>query len=248
VPQPRQGRSDGRKSTPSRAQPLASKQSRDSRGYHFSRCSFSPSTRLRVALALPRIVQQPLHGAMSSILGRSTIYLPCLRDRQRPDQRHACRPPFGRSPRYVDLRRVPMVPCSLGAGRPQHTNMEMFILFRAPGPLAAARVFPRSPSRVVADLYTPPRARPSTSALFRRRLFGVLSRWFWPPRRGFIHRYVPAGMIFYINIPIGLISLFILWRTSCRAESLGRGGARTSTYLGPRVCALAIRPRPDRAD
>jgi multidrug resistance protein len=87
-------------------------------------------------------------------------------------------------------------------------SMEQFILFRGLQGLGGGAVFPVALA-VVADLYTPAE-RGKYLGLFGA-VFG-LSSLVGPGLGGLITDLFSWHWIFYINIPIGLISLFILWR------------------------------------
>jgi len=115
-------------------------------------------------------------------------------------------------------------------------SMEQFILFRGLQGLGGGAVFPIALA-VVADLYTPAE-RGKYLGLFGA-VFGV-SSLVGPGLGGVITDTVGWHWIFYINIPIGLISLFILWRllpAIRRPEA-----ARNIDYVGAGVFALAIAP------
>ena len=115
-------------------------------------------------------------------------------------------------------------------------QMWQFILFRGLQGLGGGAVFPIALA-VVADLYTPAE-RGKYLGLFGA-VFGV-SSLVGPGLGGFITDAFSWHWIFYINIPIGLISLFILWRllpAIKRPEA-----ARNIDYLGAGVFALAIAP------
>jgi EmrB/QacA subfamily drug resistance transporter len=115
-------------------------------------------------------------------------------------------------------------------------NMGQFILFRGLQGLGGGAVFPIALA-VVADLYTPAE-RGKYLGLFGA-VFGV-SSLIGPALGGFITDALSWNWIFYINIPIGLISLLILWRLLPpikRPEA-----ARNIDYAGAAAFALAIVP------
>src|SRR5215210_663068 len=113
-------------------------------------------------------------------------------------------------------------------------SMEQFILFRGLQGLGGGAIFPIALA-VVADLYTP-QERGKYLGLFGA-VFG-LSSLVGPGLGGFITDTVGWHWIFFINIPIGLISLFILWRLlpAIRRPEAGRN----IDYLGAAVFAVAI--------
>jgi EmrB/QacA subfamily drug resistance transporter len=115
-------------------------------------------------------------------------------------------------------------------------QMWQFILFRGLQGLGGGAVFPIALA-VVADLYTPAE-RGKYLGLFGA-VFG-LSSLVGPGLGGFITDTFTWHWIFYINIPIGLVSLAILWRllpAIRRPEA-----ARNIDYVGALVFALAIAP------
>jgi EmrB/QacA subfamily drug resistance transporter len=115
-------------------------------------------------------------------------------------------------------------------------SMEQFILFRGLQGLGGGAIFPIALA-VVADLYTPAE-RGKYLGLFGA-VFG-LSSLVGPGLGGFITDTVGWHWIFFINIPIGLISLFILWRllpTIRRPEA-----AQNIDYLGAAAFTAAVAP------
>jgi EmrB/QacA subfamily drug resistance transporter len=115
-------------------------------------------------------------------------------------------------------------------------SMWWLILFRGIQGLGGGAVFPVALA-VVADLYTPAE-RGKYLGLFGA-VFG-LATLLGPGLGGFITDQFSWHWIFFINVPIGLVALFILWRklpTVSRPESAGR-----IDYLGAAVFALAIGP------
>jgi EmrB/QacA subfamily drug resistance transporter len=115
-------------------------------------------------------------------------------------------------------------------------EMWQFILFRGLQGLGGGAVFPIALA-VVADLYTPAE-RGKYLGLFGA-VFG-LSSLVGPGLGGFITDTFTWHWIFFINIPIGLVALFILFRllpAIRRPEA-----ARHIDYLGALVFALAIAP------
>ena len=115
-------------------------------------------------------------------------------------------------------------------------SMEQFILFRGLQGLGGGAVFPVALA-VVADLYTPAE-RGKYLGLFGA-VFG-LSSLVGPGLGGLITDLFSWHWIFYINIPIGLVSLFILWRL---LPAIKRpDAARNIDYVGAAVFTLAIAP------
>jgi EmrB/QacA subfamily drug resistance transporter len=182
-----------------------------------------------VGTALPRIVSD-LHGdklytwSVTIYLLTSTISGPIygkLSDL------------FGRRPIVIFAVSLFLISSAL-AGLSQ--NMEMFILFRGLQGLGGGAVFPIALA-VVADLYTPAE-RGKYLGLFGA-VFGV-SSLVGPGLGGFITDTFSWNWIFYINIPIGLISLFILWRL---LPAIKRpDAAQHIDYVGAAVFTAAIAP------
>jgi EmrB/QacA subfamily drug resistance transporter len=140
---------------------------------------------------------------------------------------------FGRRPIFIWAVIVFLV-ASLLAGLSQ--EMWQFILFRGLQGLGGGAVFPVALA-VVADLYTPAE-RGKYLGLFGA-VFGV-SSLVGPAIGGLITDLISWNWIFFVNVPLGLISLIILWRLLPpirRPEA-----ARNIDYLGAAVFALAIAP------
>src|SRR5438094_2393346 len=182
-----------------------------------------------VGTALPRIVTD-LHGnqlytwAVSVYLLTATISGPIygkLSDL------------FGRRPIFIWAVGLFLVASAL-AGLSQ--EMWQLILFRGLQGLGGGAVFPVALA-VVADLYTP--AERGKYLGFFGAVFGV-SSLVGPGLGGFITDTFSWNWIFYINIPIGLISLFILWRLLPAIKRPEAG--QNIDYLGAGVFALAIVP------
>jgi EmrB/QacA subfamily drug resistance transporter len=115
-------------------------------------------------------------------------------------------------------------------------SMEQFILFRGLQGLGGGAIFPVALA-VVADLYTPAE-RGKYLGLFGA-VFG-LSSLVGPGLGGLITDLFSWHWIFYINIPIGLISLFILWRL---LPAIKRpDAAQHIDYIGAAVFTAAIAP------
>src|SRR6266508_1186550 len=114
--------------------------------------------------------------------------------------------------------------------------MWQLILFRGLQGLGGGAVFPVSLA-VVADLYTPAE-RGKYLGLFGA-VFG-LSSLIGPAIGGLITDNFGWHWIFFVNVPLGLISLVILWRllpAIRRPEA-----ARNIDYVGAAVFTLAIAP------
>ncbi|HEU4674008.1 MAG TPA: MDR family MFS transporter [Candidatus Limnocylindrales bacterium] len=115
-------------------------------------------------------------------------------------------------------------------------DMTQFIAFRGLQGLGGGAVFPVALA-VIADLYTPAE-RGKYLGLFGA-VFG-LSSLLGPGLGGFITDTWSWHWIFFVNVPIGLVSLAILWRLLPpirRPEA-----ARNIDYLGAAVFTLAIAP------
>ncbi len=113
-------------------------------------------------------------------------------------------------------------------------EMWQFILFRGLQGLGGGAVFPVALA-VIADLYTPAE-RGKYLGLFGA-VFG-LSSLVGPGLGGVITDNFGWHWIFFINVPIGLISLFILWRLLPAIKRPDAG--RNIDYLGAAVFAAAI--------
>jgi EmrB/QacA subfamily drug resistance transporter len=114
--------------------------------------------------------------------------------------------------------------------------MWWLIFFRGLQGLGGGAIFPIALA-VVADLYTP--AERGKYLGFFGAVFG-LSSLLGPGIGGFITDQFSWHWIFYVNVPIGLVSLVILWRllpTIRRPEA-----SRNIDYLGAVVFGLAIAP------
>ncbi|HET7027119.1 MAG TPA: MDR family MFS transporter [Candidatus Limnocylindrales bacterium] len=182
-----------------------------------------------VGTALPRIVTD-LHGndlytwAVTVYLLTATISGPIygkLSDL------------FGRRPIVIWAVGLFLV-SSILAGLSQ--DMAQFILFRGLQGLGGGAVFPVALA-VIADLYTPAE-RGKYLGLFGA-VFGF-SSLLGPGLGGFITDTWSWHWIFFVNVPVGLISLVILWRllpTIRRPDA-----ARSIDYLGAAVFTLAIAP------
>jgi len=140
---------------------------------------------------------------------------------------------FGRRPIIIFAISLFLI-ASVGAGLSQ--EMWQFILFRGLQGLGGGAVFPVALA-VVADLYTPAE-RGKYLGLFGA-VFGV-SSLLGPWIGGFVTDNFGWHWIFFINVPIGLISLAIIWRL---LPAIKRpDAARNIDYVGAAVFTLAIAP------
>jgi EmrB/QacA subfamily drug resistance transporter len=113
-------------------------------------------------------------------------------------------------------------------------NLAMLILFRGIQGLGAGALFPISLA-VIGDLFTP-QERGKYQGLFGA-VFG-LSSVVGPFAGGFLTDTVGWHWIFYVNIPIGIVSLFVLARL---LPTIKRPDAsRNLDYLGAGVFTVAI--------
>src|SRR6267142_5783396 len=115
-------------------------------------------------------------------------------------------------------------------------SMEQFILFRGLQGLGGGAIFPIALA-VVADLYTPAERGKYLGSF--GAVFG-LSSLVGPWLGGTITDNFGWHWIFYINIPIGLISLFILWRLLPAIKRPDAG--RNIDYLGAAAFTGAVAP------
>ena len=115
-------------------------------------------------------------------------------------------------------------------------SMEQFILFRGLQGLGGGAIFPIALA-VVADLYTPAERGKYLGSF--GAVFG-LSSLVGPGLGGLITDTVGWHWIFFINIPIGLISLFILWRLlpAIRRPEAGQN----IDYVGAAAFTAAVAP------
>ena len=142
---------------------------------------------------------------------------------------------FGRRPIIIFSVGLFLV-SSVLAGLSQ--EMWQLILFRGLQGLGGGAVFPVALA-VVADLYSP--AERGKYLGFFGAVFG-LSSLVGPAIGGLITDRLSWHWIFFVNVPIGLISLAILWRL---LPSIRRpDAARNIDYRGAAVFALALTIRP----
>jgi EmrB/QacA subfamily drug resistance transporter len=123
---------------------------------------------------------------------------------------------------------------SAGAGLSQ--TVEQFILFRGLQGLGGGAIFPIALA-VVADLYTPVERGKYLGSF--GAVFG-LSSLIGPAIGGFITDTWSWHWIFFVNIPIGLVSLAIMWRLLPAIKHPDAG--RNIDYLGAAVFTAAVAP------
>ena len=140
---------------------------------------------------------------------------------------------FGRRPIFLFAVGL-FVVASVLSGLSQ--EMWQLILFRGLQGLGGGAVFPVALA-VVADLYTP--AERGKYLGFFGAMFG-LSSLVGPGIGGVITDTVGWHWIFFVNVPIGLVSLYVCWRLlpAIRRPEAGKN----IDYLGAVVFALAIAP------
>jgi EmrB/QacA subfamily drug resistance transporter len=113
-------------------------------------------------------------------------------------------------------------------------NMAQLILFRGIQGLGAGALFPISLA-VIGDLFTPAE-RGKYQGLFGA-VFGI-SFIVGPALGGFLTDNVSWHWVFYVNLPIGLLSLYIIWRL---LPTIKRAGAsRSFDILGAFVFTVGI--------
>jgi EmrB/QacA subfamily drug resistance transporter len=140
---------------------------------------------------------------------------------------------FGRRPIIIFAVCVFLI-ASVLSGLSQ--EMWQFILFRGLQGLGGGAVFPVALA-VVADLYTP--VERGKYLGFFGAVFG-LSSLIGPFIGGGITDLISWHWIFFINVPVGLVSLVILWRL---LPGIKRpDAARNIDYLGAAVFTAAIAP------
>src|SRR4029077_544071 len=140
---------------------------------------------------------------------------------------------FGRRPIIIWAVSVFLIGSVLSGLSPE---MWQLMLFRGLEGMGGGAVFPVALA-VVADLYTP-QERGKYLGLFGS-VFG-LSSLVGPAIGGLITDNLSWHWVFYVNVPIGLVSLVILWRLlpAIRRPDAGR----RIDYLGAALFAVALSP------
>src|SRR4051794_19419020 len=113
-------------------------------------------------------------------------------------------------------------------------NMGMLILFRGIQGLGAGALFPISLA-VIGDLFTPAE-RGRYQGLFGA-VFGI-SFIVGPALGGFLTDQVSWHWVFYVNIPIGIVSLSTIWRLLPTMKA--KNASRNFDYLGGIVFTIAM--------
>ncbi len=115
-------------------------------------------------------------------------------------------------------------------------TMEQLIIFRGIQGLGAGALFPISLA-VIGDLFTP-QERGKYQGLFGA-VFGVAAL-IGPALGGFLTEQISWHWVFFVNIPIGLIALYIIWRLlPAHTES---GVSQRIDYLGVAIFTAALIP------
>lgn len=140
---------------------------------------------------------------------------------------------FGRRPIFIWAVGLFLV-ASVGAGLSQ--SMPMFIFFRGLQGLGGGAVFPLA-FAVLADLYTPAE-RGKYSGLFGA-VFG-LSSIIGPAVGGLITDNLSWHFIFFVNVPIALVSLYVIFRLLPAIKH--PEAARNIDYIGAGLFTAAIAP------
>jgi EmrB/QacA subfamily drug resistance transporter len=140
---------------------------------------------------------------------------------------------YGRRPIFIWALSLFLV-ASIGAGLSQ--EMWQFIVFRGLQGLGGGAVFPIALA-VIADLY-PPEERAKYGAYFGA-VFG-LSSVLGPGIGGIITDNFGWHWIFFLNVPLALVSLFICWRLLPPIKHPETG--RNIDYIGAALFAGAIGP------
>lgn len=138
---------------------------------------------------------------------------------------------FGRKPILIFGVTVFLVGSALsGLAR----NMEMLILFRGIQGIGAGALFPVALA-VIGDLFTPAE-RGKYQGLFGA-VFGIASI-VGPLLGGFLTERVGWPWIFYVNVPIGIVSLAVIWRLLPNVRR--PDASRNLDYLGAAIFTAAI--------
>jgi EmrB/QacA subfamily drug resistance transporter len=180
-----------------------------------------------VGVALPRIVTEL--GGQSLYVWSVTIYL--LTSTVTVPFYGKLSDLYGRKPLLMFGITVFLVGSAL-SGLSQ--DIYQLILFRGIQGLGAGSLFPISLA-VIGDLFTPAE-RGKYQGLFGA-VFGLRSI-VGPLAGGWLTEHLSWHWIFYINLPIGLIALFVIWRLLPNIRKAG--SARNLDYLGGAVFTVAI--------
>lgn len=140
---------------------------------------------------------------------------------------------YGRRPIFIWAVSL-FLAASVFAGLSQ--EMWQFILARGLQGLGGGAVFPIA-FAIIADLY-PPEERAKYGALFGA-VFG-LSSVLGPLLGGFVTDTFGWPWIFYLNVPLGLVSLFVCWRLLPPIKHPETG--RNIDYLGAGLFTAALVP------
>ena len=115
-------------------------------------------------------------------------------------------------------------------------DMIQLIIFRGIQGLGAGSIFPIALA-VIGDLFTP-RERGRYQGLFGA-VFGI-SALIGPALGGFLTDNISWHWVFYVNIPIGAVALFIIWRLLPPLHTAGV--TRKVDYMGVAVFTAALVP------
>ena len=115
-------------------------------------------------------------------------------------------------------------------------DIYQLILFRGIQGLGAGAIFPIALA-VIGDLFTP-RERGRYQGLFGA-VFGI-SALIGPALGGFLTDSISWHWVFYVNIPVGAVALFIIWRLLPALHTTGV--TRKIDYLGVAVFTAALVP------
>jgi EmrB/QacA subfamily drug resistance transporter len=140
---------------------------------------------------------------------------------------------YGRRPIFIWAVSL-FLAASVFAGLSQ--EMWQFIVARGLQGLGGGAVFPIA-FAIIADLY-PPEERAKYGALFGA-VFG-LSSVLGPLLGGFVTDTFGWPWIFYLNVPLGLISLFVCWRLLPPIKN--PEGGRNIDYVGAGLFTAALIP------
>ena len=140
---------------------------------------------------------------------------------------------YGRRPIFIWAVSL-FLAASVFAGLSQ--EMWQFILARGLQGLGGGAVFPIA-FAIIADLY-PPEERAKYGALFGA-VFG-LSSVLGPLLGGWVTEHLGWPYIFFLNVPLGLVSLFVCWRLLPPIKNPDSG--RDIDYVGAGLFTLALTP------